>query len=156
MKKKCKLPKSKTLRCGQPQCSVKSELELLNPDATFTCIESNGGKQTIRCDVDGKTSTRTGKRKQLVKWAKGNQCKAEGSFDCKCQNQVSNFKDVKCIRQDVYQCTTTGGVTTIFSAKKCKKVTKKATCALNAGNNIRSTDKKIKNKGKKGNKKNKG
>ena len=55
---------------------------------------------------------------------------------------MANFKDVECIRQDVYQCTTTGGLTAIFNGKKCKKIPKKAkTCALNPGNNAPSADK---------------
>ena len=55
---------------------------------------------------------------------------------------MANLKDVECIRQDVYQCTTTGGLTAIFNGKKCKKIPKKAkTCALNSGNDGASAGK---------------
>ena len=72
-----------------PECSYISDLEQANPDAEFTCIAEKGNKQTIKCRTqDGETSTKTGKKKSLLKWANSSSCKERGSFSCKCANQT--------------------------------------------------------------------
>ena len=114
---------------GAPECSFISDLEQANPDAEFTCIAEKGNKQTIEClTKDGDTSTKTGKKKSLLKWAISSSCKERGVFSCKCDNQTSVFTSITCVSENTYSCVKENGLMETFKVTKCKKL-KKSKCA---------------------------
>ena len=55
-------------------CKSITTLEGVNSAATFTCVSVEGKIETVKCVVDGKESTQSGKAKTLRKWASSSSC----------------------------------------------------------------------------------
>ena len=129
----CNLKNTLSCAAAPPaaQCSVLQDLIGANPDADFTCVDGSSKKQTVQCVTpSGKTSTKRGKKKSLIKWAKSSSCSdsTEPVFKCRCANQISVFVSVTCVADNTYACVLDNGLMETFKVTKCKKL-KKSKCA---------------------------
>ena len=124
---------------GEVSCDYLQAVKDANSAATFTCLAKTGKKESMSCQLGDKSSEQTGSRKKLVKWATSSACSNAVTVSCKCANQVSGMKDVRCVAKNLYSCTAENGSTVFFQAKKCKKIVSTAPCAFSRHGKVINT-----------------